>query len=210
MPRNAGYSRRRFWSLGTADHPVLTTSPVADRPRVQHKEEAGTAQSVYQAGLAELAGAQRAGSVAPWPRRTGLRQARLGTIDGWTPLNLIPTNKDMFEMRKQFFVALAATTVLMPSAALAQTPSEAGRDVGTAVGDAVGGALAIPGAVIEAVTGLRGPSVRVEERIVVGEPLPTVVEVRPVPSYTEYHYAIVNERRIIVEPRTRRVVRIIE
>lgn len=113
-------------------------------------------------------------------------------------------------MRKQSFAALAAAAVLLPSVALAQTPSEAGRDVGTAVGDAVGAVLSVPGAVVEAVTGLRGPSVRVEEEIVVGEPLPRVVEVRPVPSYTEYHYAIVNDRRVIVEPRTRRVVRIIE
>jgi hypothetical protein len=33
---------------------------------------------------------------------------------------------------------------------------------------------------------------------------------RPVPSHAEYNYAVVNERRVIVEPRTRRVVKIID
>ena len=48
------------------------------------------------------------------------------------------------------------------------------------------------------------PSVTVRERIVVGEPLPETVVLRPVPSHTEYRYAVVNDRRVIVEPRTRR------
>jgi len=34
--------------------------------------------------------------------------------------------------------------------------------------------------------------------------------VRPVPRHAEYHYAVVNDRRVIVEPRTRRVIRVIE
>ena len=44
----------------------------------------------------------------------------------------------------------------------------------------------------------------------VGEPLPATVELRPVPSHAEYRYAVVNERRVIVEPRTRKVVKIID
>ena len=43
-----------------------------------------------------------------------------------------------------------------------------------------------------------------------GEPLPTSVEVRPVPGYTDYRYAVVNNQRLIVDPRTRRVIRVIE
>jgi hypothetical protein len=50
----------------------------------------------------------------------------------------------------------------------------------------------------------------VEDRVVVGEPLPPTVVLRPVPNYTEYRYAVVNDRRVIVEPRTRRVVKIID
>ena len=50
----------------------------------------------------------------------------------------------------------------------------------------------------------------VHERVVVGEPLPEVVELRPVPNHVEYRYAVVNDRRVIVEPRTRRVIRILD
>jgi hypothetical protein len=57
---------------------------------------------------------------------------------------------------------------------------------------------------------VRGPSTWVEERIVVGEPLPPRVVLVPVPSHREYSYAIVNDRRVIVEPRTRKIVHIIE
>ena len=32
----------------------------------------------------------------------------------------------------------------------------------------------------------------------------------PVPNYSEYRYAVVNDRRVIVEPRTRKIVKIID
>jgi hypothetical protein len=83
-----------------------------------------------------------------------------------------------------------------------------GEVVGGTVGAAVGLGLEIPNAVI---TGLpRDRSVVVREQVVVGEPLPDTVVLRPVPSHAEYNYAVVNERRVIVEPRTRRVVKIID
>jgi hypothetical protein len=44
----------------------------------------------------------------------------------------------------------------------------------------------------------------------VGEPLPETVELRPVRNYTEYRYAVVNDRRVIVEPRTRKIIKIID
>jgi hypothetical protein len=50
----------------------------------------------------------------------------------------------------------------------------------------------------------------VRERVVVGEPLPATVELRPVPNYTQYRYAVVNDRRVIVEPRTRKIIKIID
>jgi hypothetical protein len=31
-----------------------------------------------------------------------------------------------------------------------------------------------------------------------------------VPQHTEYRYAVVNDRRVIVEPRTRKVIKIID
>ena len=85
-----------------------------------------------------------------------------------------------------------------------------GEIVGGTVGAAVGAGLEIPNAVITSVQGERVPSVTVRERVVVGEPLPEVVELRPVPRHTEYRYAIVNDRRVIVEPRTRKIIKIID
>jgi len=127
-------------------------------------------------------------------------------------------------MKTRFAISLAAASLLASSAAFAQSTTEQGaRDgaraggdiggpigamVGGTVGAAVGAGLEIPNAVINSVP--RGHSVVVEERVVVGEPLPPTVELRPVPQHTEYRYAVVNDRRVIVEPRTRKVVRILD
>ena len=51
-------------------------------------------------------------------------------------------------------------------------------------------------------------AVTVHEDIIVGQPLPETVVIRPVPRYDDYGYAVVNERRVIVEPRTRRIIRV--
>jgi len=123
------------------------------------------------------------------------------------------------------FIA-AAALVLTPGVVLAQNAvrdgarngaaaggsvlGPVGAAVGGTVGAAVGTAVAIPDAVITSVRGERVPSVRVRERIVVGEPLPDTVVLRPVPNYDAYDYAVVNDQRVIVDPHTRRVVRIIE
>src|SRR5215469_4142818 len=129
-------------------------------------------------------------------------------------------------MRNRFAVSLVAASLLASGAAFAQsTTVEGARDgvraggdiggpvgavVGGTVGAAVGAGLEIPNAVITSVEGERVPSVVVHERVVVGEPLPPEVELRPVPRYTEYRYAVVNDRRVIVDPRSRRVVKIID
>ncbi len=129
-------------------------------------------------------------------------------------------------MNNRFAVSLVAVSLLTSGAAFAQSTTVQGANdgaraggavagpvgeaVGGTVGAAVGLGLEIPNAVITSIQGDRGPSVTVRERVVVGEPLPPAVELRPVPSHTEYRYAIVNDRRVIVEPRTRRVIRIID
>jgi hypothetical protein len=129
-------------------------------------------------------------------------------------------------MRNRFAVSLIAASLLAFGAAFAQSTTEQGaRDgartggdvggqigamVGGTVGAAVGAGLEIPNAVITSVQGEHQPSVVVRERVIVGEPLPAEVELRPVPHYTEYEYAVVNDRRVIVEPRTRKVIKIIE
>lgn len=129
-------------------------------------------------------------------------------------------------MNKRLAVSLVAASLLTSGAAFAQSTTQqgaangaaaggavagpVGEVVGGTVGAAVGLGLEIPNAVITSVTSERAPSVTIRERVVVGEPLPEVVELRPVPSHTEYRYAVVNDRRVIVEPRTRKVIKIID
>lgn len=129
-------------------------------------------------------------------------------------------------MKTRLAVSLVAASLLASSAAFAQSTTATGAANGAAAGGAVGGpvvaavggtvgaavglGLEIPNAVITSVQGERAPSVTVRERIVVGEPLPPSVELRRVPSHTEYSYAVVNDRRVIVEPRTRKIIKIID
>ncbi|WP_108512967.1 DUF1236 domain-containing protein [Bradyrhizobium algeriense] len=127
-------------------------------------------------------------------------------------------------MNNRLAVSLIAASLLVPGAAFAQSTTAQGAAEGAArggevggplgaivggtVGAAVGAAVEIPNAVITSIP--RDRSVVVREQVVVGEPLPPTVALRPVPRYTEYRYAVVNDRRVIVEPRTRRVVRILD
>jgi Protein of unknown function (DUF1236) len=129
-------------------------------------------------------------------------------------------------MKKQIAVSLLSLALLTPGAAFAQSTTAegaangaaaggnvagpVGEIVGGTVGAAVGAAVEIPNAVITSVQGERAPSVVVQDRVMVGEPLPATVELRPVPRYSEYRYAVVNDQRVIVDPRTRRVIRVID
>jgi len=129
-------------------------------------------------------------------------------------------------MTNRLTVSLVAASLLASSAAFAQSTTATGAAngaraggevagpvgeiVGGTVGAAVGAAVEIPNAVITSIPDERVPSVTVRERVVVGEPLPPTVELRPVPRYSEYRYAVVNDRRVIVEPRTRKIIKIID
>jgi hypothetical protein len=129
-------------------------------------------------------------------------------------------------MKNHIAVSLIAASLFGSSAAFAQSTTatgaangaRAGGEVGGPVGEIVGGTvgaavgagLEIPNAVITSIQGERAPSVTVRERVLVGEPLPPTVELRRVPNYTQYRYAVVNDRRVIVEPRTRKIIKIIE
>jgi Protein of unknown function (DUF1236) len=134
--------------------------------------------------------------------------------------------KEEDTMKSKLAISLVTVSLLASSSAFAQSTTatgaangaRAGGDVAGPVGEIVGGtvgaalgaAVEIPNAVISSVRAERAGPVIVPERVVVGEPLPAAVEVRPVPGYTEYRYAIVNNERVIVDPRTRRVIRIVE
>src|ERR1700737_374434 len=111
-------------------------------------------------------------------------------------------------MNKRLAISVVAASLLASSAAFAQSTTAAGAangartggEVAGPVGEIVGGTVGaaggaageIPNAVITSVQAERAPSVVVRERVIVGEPLPETVELRPVPSHTEYRYAVVN------------------
>lgn len=137
-------------------------------------------------------------------------------------------------------LVLVASLAIMPAAAMAQSSSgAAGGAAGGAAAGAVGGAViggpvgaaagAVGGAAAGAITGgiaadqrtefrtyvtqQRVPSVRYREEVAVGTTLPETVTYREVPARygkTEYRYTVVNDKTVLVEPRTRRIVQIIE
>jgi hypothetical protein len=120
-------------------------------------------------------------------------------------------------MTNRLTVSLITASLLASGSAFAQSTTvqgaqegaRVGGPVGAIVGGTVGAALEIPNAVITSIP--RGErSVVVQERVVVGEPLPPSVELRVVPNHREYSYAVINDRRVIVEPRTRKVIRVID
>jgi Protein of unknown function (DUF1236) len=119
-------------------------------------------------------------------------------------------------MHKHLLAGTAALALMMPVIASAQTPVEDGAragamaagPVGAIVGGAVGAAVQIPASVLGFVATAPGPSVVIEQPIVVGEPLPDRVRVRSIPR-SDYRFAIVNGQRVIVDPRTRRIVQIV-
>ena len=129
-------------------------------------------------------------------------------------------------MRKYMLASAVAIAALAPAYAFAQASTATGAVGGAAAGAVVGGPVgAVVGGTVGAAIGASAeppaevrtyvtreqmPSVRVTEKVVVGEPLPATVVLRPVPSHTEYSFAVVNDRRVIVEPKTRKVIQIIE
>jgi hypothetical protein len=129
-------------------------------------------------------------------------------------------------MRNHMLASAVAIAVMAPTLAWAQASTATGAVGGAAAGAVVGGPVgAVVGGTVGAAVGAAGeppvevrtyvtreqvPSVRVTEKIVVGEPLPATVTLRPVPNHAEYSFAVVNDRRVIVEPRTRKIIQIIE
>jgi hypothetical protein len=129
-------------------------------------------------------------------------------------------------MRLRFAALLMAAVAIMPAISFAQDPvtrnTNRGAREGAAVGGPIGGfvggtvglatglAEGVTTGVIDAVRGGPAPNVVVQERVAVGEPLPPRVRLYEVPRYNRYRYAVVNNERVIVDPRTRVVIRVIE
>jgi len=128
-------------------------------------------------------------------------------------------------MRK-LLMSAAVLAVVLPASAFAQTGTVTGAAGGAAAGAVVGGPVgAVVGGVGGAVLGTaiapppaevreyviqeNVPSVTLQGDVVVGEELPSTVRIRRVPRYQAYGYATVNRHRVIVEPRTRKVIEIL-
>jgi len=101
-------------------------------------------------------------------------------------------------MKKHVLGGIVAATALFPALAAAQTTViETTRE-------------APPDEVVTYVQREHIPSVRVQEDVVVGYTLPESVELRTIPRHEQYRYAVINDRRVIVEPRTRKIIRVVE
>lgn len=130
------------------------------------------------------------------------------------------------DMKARFLIAVAAGVVLAPAVCFAQATTTTGAVGGAVTGAVVGGPVgAVVGGVVGGTVGAAAepprevytyvehdqmPSVAVQERVVVGEPLPPTVVVRRVPQHDEWGYAVVNSRRVIVDNRSRKVVKVID
>ena len=139
-------------------------------------------------------------------------------------------------MRVIFSAALLAT-VALPFGAHAQTAHEAagagaglatgavaGAIVGGPVGAAIGGAIgAIAGGTLSAPQTARvpqyvvmqgTPSAYVRDQVVVGTPMSRRVSSYPGPAdvgvNTQYQYSVLNERTVLVDTQTRRVIQVID
>ena len=135
-------------------------------------------------------------------------------------------------MRTNLVISAVVAIFSLPAAALAQsspppgattttgvvggavTGAVVGGPVGAVVGGIIGGSIGAavepPAEVRTYVMQERIPSARVVDPIVEGQTLAPTIEVRPVPKYPQYGYAVVNDRRVIVEPKTRQVIKVYE
>jgi len=133
-------------------------------------------------------------------------------------------------MRIRTMTGAAVLALLIPAAAYAQAGVAAGATAGAVGGAVVGGPVgAVVGGVGGAVVGgftdatmpkfreyvVREhiPSYRYSGDVVIGAELPTTgvtyYEVPPEYNIREYRYTIVNDRTVLVDPRTHRIVQII-
>jgi hypothetical protein len=131
-------------------------------------------------------------------------------------------------MKTKILILSAAVLGMMSSAALAEDGAITGAAGGAVTGAIVGGPV---GAAVGGVVGLAAgaaidappqkvvtyveqqplrQSVVIEQPLVVGKPIPRDVVLIPVPEDTRYAYAVVNNQRVIVDPRTHTVVQIMQ
>jgi hypothetical protein len=112
--------------------------------------------------------------------------------------------------------AFAQQSTVNGAAGGAVTGAIVGGPVGAAVGGVVGAVAGTaidppPQRVVTYVEQQPVPAnpVMVQEKIVVGKPVPETVVLNPIPESPQYSYTVINQQRVIVDPRTRNVVQIV-
>jgi hypothetical protein len=70
--------------------------------------------------------------------------------------------------------------------------------------------VVVPGEVRTYVLEQTTPSVTFEGDLAVGTALPDTVEIHTIPDQPDYSYVIVNNKRVLINPKTRAVIEIIE
>ena len=106
----------------------------------------------------------------------------------------------------------AATGMLGGAATGAIVGGPIGAGVGAIIGGVAGGAIdPPPREVVTYVEQAPMPAqpVMVEQEIVVGKSVPETVVLTPVPENPAYAYTVINQRRVIVEPKSRTVVQVL-
>ncbi|WP_026614630.1 DUF1236 domain-containing protein [Ensifer aridi] len=93
---------------------------------------------------------------------------------------------------KRFASMTAALLLTLGTSAIAQTT------------------VVLPGEVRTYVLEQNVPSVTFEGEVVVGQPLPETVEIHTIPDQPDYAYAVVNNKRVVVNPKQRTVVEVLQ
>lgn len=70
--------------------------------------------------------------------------------------------------------------------------------------------VVIPGEVKTYVQKQETPSVVFDGDVVVGTALPDTVEIHTIPDQPDYGYVVVNKKRVLVNPKTRAVIEVIQ
>lgn len=116
-------------------------------------------------------------------------------------------------MRNKLLAIAVIAAIGAPIAAQAQDVVTTGR-AGPVVGDAAGIAIDQRPAFHEYIIRERVPNYTIPDQVIVGGVLPDVgVTYYDVPQtfgVTPYRYTVVNGRTVLVEPRSRRIVQVVE
>lgn len=111
-------------------------------------------------------------------------------------------------MRKTLIAAMIAS-LAVSSAAFAQTAIITEQPTTTIVTEQPATrVIELPAQVRTYVTQQNRPSVVLEGPLVVGQPLPDTVEYQVIPDNDGYAYTVINNQKVIIDPKTRSVIEV--